>query len=67
MPDFLLIHGPDFGDTYKNIGQEMERICKQGNLTPRQWMIGAVGSDISAEALIKAATEAVTALQKTWF
>jgi len=51
----------------KNIGQEMERICKQGNLTPRQWMIGAVGSDISAEALIKAANEAVTALQKTWF
>jgi len=51
----------------KNIGIEMERICKQGCLTPRQWMIGGVGSDISADALVKAADEAVTALQKTWF
>lgn len=50
----------------KNIGTEMERICKQGCLTPRQWMVGGVGSDISPEALVKAANEAVTALNASW-
>jgi hypothetical protein len=47
----------------KNLGTEMERMCTQGYLTPKQWMEGAVGKDISADALIKAATEALAHVQ----
>ncbi|MBF0407779.1 MAG: hypothetical protein HQM10_10520 [Candidatus Riflebacteria bacterium] len=47
----------------KNLGAEMERMCKTGYVTPKQWMETAVGSDISPEAIIKAAKEAVQALK----
>jgi len=47
----------------KSLGTEMERICKQGCLTPKQWMEGAVGSDLSAEPLIKATREALNRVQ----
>ncbi|MBF0543097.1 MAG: hypothetical protein HQM08_01625 [Candidatus Riflebacteria bacterium] len=48
----------------KNLAVEMERMCKSGYLTPKQWMENAVGSDISPEAIIKAAKKAVEALNK---
>ncbi len=47
----------------KNLGTEMERMCKLGSITPDAWMKQAVGSPVSAEPLIKAAEEAVKALK----
>jgi len=38
----------------KNLTAELDRIFKQGRLTPQQWMMGAVGSKISTEPLLKA-------------
>lgn len=46
----------------KSLGVEMERMCKTGYVTPKQWMEAAVGSDVSPDALIKAARKAVEAL-----
>jgi hypothetical protein len=43
----------------KNMATEMERMCKQGKLTPQVWMKQAVGEEISAEALINSAQEVV--------
>ena len=43
----------------KNLTAEIDRIFKQGRLTPQQWMIGAVGSKISTEPLLKALEEAL--------
>jgi len=43
----------------KNLTVELDRIFKQGRLTPQQWMMGAVGSKISTEPLIKALEEVV--------
>ncbi|HOB53227.1 MAG TPA: hypothetical protein PK176_01660 [Acidobacteriota bacterium] len=42
----------------KPLGVEMERMCRQGALTPRYWMRGAVGNDLTAEPLLSAAREA---------
>jgi hypothetical protein len=41
----------------KNLTAEIDRIYKQGHLTPQQWMMGAVGSKISTEPLLKALEE----------
>jgi hypothetical protein len=38
----------------KDLASEIDRIYKQGRLTPQQWMIGAVGSRISTQPLINA-------------
>ena len=38
----------------KNLGEEMERMCVAGNIVPQLWMINAVGSEISAKALLDA-------------
>jgi len=38
----------------KNLAAEIDRMYKQGRLTPQQWMMGAVGSKISTEPLINA-------------
>ncbi len=38
----------------KKLSDEMDRIYKLGRLTPRQWMIEAVGSEISAQPLLDA-------------
>jgi len=38
----------------KNLSAEIDRIYKQGRLTPQQWMMGAVGSKISTQPLIEA-------------
>jgi hypothetical protein len=37
----------------KNLTVEIDRMLKQGRLTPQQWMVGAVGSRISVEPLLK--------------
>jgi hypothetical protein len=45
------------------LAQEMERMCRQGRVTPAAWMQGAVGAPISAAPLLTAAERAVKALQ----
>ena len=46
----------------KVFGSEIERIFKQGRLTPREWMIGAVNNDISIEPMLNATKEALKKL-----
>ena len=41
----------------KDLTAELDRIFKQGRLTPQQWMMEAVGSKISTEPLLKALEE----------
>ncbi len=48
----------------KNLGEEMERMCGIGAVTPKLWMERAVGSDISPEPLLEAARKAVETLEK---
>jgi hypothetical protein len=43
----------------KNLSSELDRILKQGRLTPQQWMMGAVGSKISTQPLLNAVDEAI--------
>ncbi len=38
----------------KDFANEIDRIYKQGKLTPQQWMMGAVGSKISAQPILNA-------------
>jgi hypothetical protein len=44
------------------LGAEIERMARQGRLTPDAWMRGAVGGPVSAEALLAAARGALAAL-----
>ncbi len=48
----------------KNLAEEMERMCKQGSIAPQLWMKKATGEELSAEALLKAAEEAIEALKE---
>lgn len=64
LPDYAIGHIIAFqladrllGDDF---GAEVERITRQGRLTPDAWMRGAVGGPISAEALLSASREALT-------
>ncbi len=63
LPDYSLGHIIMFQiEQYlkdKNLGEEMQRMCTLGKLTPDAWMRAAVGSPISAEPLIEAAGKAV--------
>ena len=43
----------------KNLGQEMERMCATGSVTPDLWMRTAVGEEVSTGPLLKAAREAL--------
>jgi hypothetical protein len=36
----------------KNLADEIDRIYKQGRLTPQQWMMGATGSKISSQPIL---------------
>ena len=47
----------------KNLGTEMIRICTQGRLTPKYWMLGAVGKEISIEPMQEAAEKALESLK----
>ncbi|MEA2602448.1 MAG: hypothetical protein QOF89_3440 [Acidobacteriota bacterium] len=49
----------------RDFGAEIERIARQGRLTPDAWVRGAVGGPISARALLEEAREAIaTAARK---
>jgi len=43
----------------KNLGEEMERMCRAGKITPQLWMRLAVGSQISTKPLLDAVDEAL--------
>ncbi|HUU44863.1 MAG TPA: hypothetical protein VM118_03950 [Acidobacteriota bacterium] len=45
-----------------NLGEEMERMCRLGSITPGIWMQEAVGGPISTAPLLQAAEEALDAL-----
>ncbi|HEY6321313.1 MAG TPA: hypothetical protein VJA16_07130 [Thermoanaerobaculia bacterium] len=44
------------------VGAELERIARQGRLTPEAWMRGAVGRPVSADALLAAARQALASV-----
>ena len=68
LPDYSLGHLIMFQiENYlkdKNLGQEMERMCKLGRLTPNAWMHAAVGEPLSARPLVHAAGEALQVVKK---
>ena len=41
----------------KKFSDEVDRIFRQGRLTPQQWMVAATGSKITAQPLTKHLTE----------
>jgi len=47
----------------KSFPNEVDRIFKQGRLTPNQWMVEATGNDLSAQPLLNAAKEALEELK----
>ncbi|HEX9971769.1 MAG TPA: hypothetical protein VGD14_06825, partial [bacterium] len=63
LPDYPLGHIISFQiEQYlkdKNLGQEMERMCKLGAITPDAWMNAAVGNPISTKPLIEATQAAL--------
>ncbi|MFH0895606.1 MAG: hypothetical protein V2A54_14315 [Bacteroidota bacterium] len=48
----------------KPFAAEVVRIFKAGRLTPRAWMLNAVGSPLSADPLIQAAGDALTKIEQ---
>ncbi len=68
LPDYPLGHIIAFQiEQYlagKNLGQEMERMCRLGSITPEAWMRAAVGSSISAQPLLEAAHRALQVLAR---
>ncbi len=68
LPDYSLGHIIMFQiEQYlqnKNLGAEMERMCRLGAITPDAWMRLAVGSPVSAEPLLQATRQAVLAVKQ---
>lgn len=68
LPDYPLGHLIAFQlENYlrgKNLGKEMERMCRAGRLIPQLWMKNAVGEEISAKPLLAAAAEALKVIKK---
>lgn len=48
----------------KNIGTEMQRMLKQGKLTPEIWMEGAVGQNLSINPILQATNKAIEQIEK---
>jgi hypothetical protein len=67
LPDYAIGHLIAFQIAEKlrqgDFGAEVERIARQGRLTPDAWVRGAVGEPISAGALLTAAREALAAFR----
>jgi hypothetical protein len=66
LPDYAIGHIIAFQVashlTPETFGAEIERITRQGGVTPGVWMRGAVGGPVSADALLAASREALTAM-----
>ncbi|HEY3567229.1 MAG TPA: hypothetical protein VGP73_04785 [Thermoanaerobaculia bacterium] len=65
LPDYAIGHVLAFQIAQRlwegDFGAEVERITRQGRLTPDAWIRGAVGEPISAGALLAEAREAISA------
>jgi hypothetical protein len=65
LPDYAIGHVLAFQIAQRlwegDFGAEVERITRQGRLTPDAWIRGAVGEPISASALLGEAREAIAA------
>lgn len=65
LPDYAIGHVIAFQIAQRlrsgDFGAEVERITRQGRLTPDAWVRGAVGEPISARALLDEAREAIAA------
>ncbi|HEV8583039.1 MAG TPA: hypothetical protein VGX68_28560 [Thermoanaerobaculia bacterium] len=65
LPDYAIGHILAFQIARKlregNFGTEVERITRQGGLTPDAWIRGAVGAPLSAAALLDEARDAIAA------
>jgi hypothetical protein len=65
LPDYAIGHILAFQIAQRlwqgDFGAEVERITRQGRLTPDAWIRGAVGGPISAHALLDEAREAIAA------
>jgi hypothetical protein len=65
LPDYAIGHLVAFQIAQRlregDFGAEIERIARQGRLTPDAWVRGAVGGPLAAGALLKAAREALAA------
>jgi hypothetical protein len=63
LPDYALGHLISFQIaerlSHDNFGSEVERMARQGWLTPDAWIRGAVGEPLSAASLLKAARAAL--------
>jgi hypothetical protein len=68
LPDYPIGHIIMFQiESYlkgKNLGAEMERMCRLGYLTPSLWMTEAVGTDISTAPLLESVQSALSALER---
>jgi len=49
----------------RNLATEMERMCVQGRISPDVWMKGAVGSELSPDAMLKSAEAALQTVAGT--
>ncbi len=67
LPDYALGHIISFQiEEYlqgRNLGVEMERMCRLGMLTPDAWMQAAVQRPVSAEPLLEAVHAAIKAIK----
>jgi hypothetical protein len=68
LPDYPLGHIIAFQieEYFKthDLAAEMERMCVQGSITPKEWMRRAVGEDISTKPMLAAAAQALKVLSK---
>ncbi|MDP2866997.1 MAG: hypothetical protein Q8O90_12205, partial [Elusimicrobiota bacterium] len=68
LPDYPLGHIIAFQieEYFKehSLAAEMERMCVQGSITPKEWMLRAVGADISPEPMLRAAARALKEFKK---
>jgi hypothetical protein len=46
------------------VGDEFERMAKEGRVTPDMWMINATGKPVGAEALLAAAERSLARVQE---
>jgi hypothetical protein len=46
------------------VGDEFERMAKEGRVTPDMWMINATGKPVGAEALLEATQQSLTKVQE---
>jgi hypothetical protein len=69
LPDYAIGHVLAFqiarGLRQENFGVEVERITRQGWLTPDAWIRGAVGGPLSAAALLEEAGAAIAIEERT--